>query len=180
MSRRTEMLGSTIQRELAEFVMRELNDPRLPMIVSITRVKVSEDLDYADVYVSVMGTPGQQNAALIALRHSAGLMRTRLTKALSIRQAPFIRFSLDEQLKKELEILDVLDRLRIEREEGEARKKAAAEAEAGGTSADTPAGGDAAAGGAAAPDQAATDQASTKEQKDEVDGADPSEQQSPT
>jgi len=48
---------------------------------SVTRVKVSADLSIADVYVTIMGTPGQQNAALNALRHSAGMMRTKLTKA---------------------------------------------------------------------------------------------------
>ena len=58
------MLGSTIQRELMEIIMRDLNDPRLMGFPSITRVKVSSDLSIADVYVTVMGTPGQQNAAL--------------------------------------------------------------------------------------------------------------------
>ncbi|HEX8914743.1 MAG TPA: 30S ribosome-binding factor RbfA [Humisphaera sp.] len=132
MSRRTEMLGSTIQRELAEYIMRELNDPRLPTIISITRVKVTEDLEYADVLVSIMGTPGQQTAALNALKHSAGLMRSRLTKSLSLRQAPFLRFALDEGLKKEMEVLEVLDRLRREREAAEAAKAAAEGAEAAG------------------------------------------------
>src|SRR3954451_9271144 len=117
MSRRSEMLGSTIQRELAEFVQREMQDPRKPRIVGITRVKVSNDLEYADVYVTIMGTPGQQTAALNALKHAAGLMRTRLTKALSIRAAPFLRFQYDEQLKKELEVLDLIDKARREDEE---------------------------------------------------------------
>jgi len=67
MSRRTEMLGSTIQRELAEMILRDLNDPRLSGFPSITRVKVSPDLSIADVYVTIMGTPGQQTAALNAL-----------------------------------------------------------------------------------------------------------------
>ena len=58
MSRRTEMLGSTIQQELAEIILRELNDPRLTGMPSITRVKVSPDLSIADVYVTIMGTPG--------------------------------------------------------------------------------------------------------------------------
>ena len=102
MSRRTERLGSTIQQELAQIILRELNDPRLTGMPSITRVKVSADLSIADVYVTIMGTPGQQNAALNALRHSAGLMRTRLTKSLTLRVAPFIKFHLDENLKKEL------------------------------------------------------------------------------
>lgn len=117
------MLGSTIQRELADFIMRELNDPRLPTIVSITRVVVTDDLEYADVYVSIMGTDAQKNLGLIALKHSSGLMRTRLTKALSIRIAPFIRFHHDEQLAKELEILTVLENLRKEREAAEAAAK---------------------------------------------------------
>src|SRR5438067_774368 len=107
-SRRTEMLASTIQKELASIIMRELNDPRLVGMPSITRVKVSPDLSIADVYVTVMGTPGQQTAALNALRHSAGMMRTRLTKALTLRQAPYVKFHMDENLKKEIEVLDLL------------------------------------------------------------------------
>ena len=108
MTRRTEMLGSTIQRELMEIIMRELQDPRLTGLPSITRVKVSPDLSVADVYVTVMGSAGHQEAALNALRHSAGIMRTRLTKVLSIRQAPFLKFHIDEGLKKELALLDAI------------------------------------------------------------------------
>src|SRR5688572_11024020 len=108
MSRRQEMLGSTIQRELAEIIQRELHDPRLIGFPSITRVKVSPDLAIADVFVTIMGTPGQQTAALNALKHSAGMMRTRLTKVLSLRVAPFIKFHIDEELKKELALLDLI------------------------------------------------------------------------
>ena len=108
MSRRTEMLASTIQKELATMMMRDLNDPRLTGFPSITRVKVSPDLSIADVYVTIMGTPGHQEAALNALKHSAGMMRTRLTKVLSIRQAPFLKFHIDEGLKKELEVLEAI------------------------------------------------------------------------
>jgi ribosome-binding factor A len=108
MSRRTEMLGSTIQRELMEIIMRDLSDPRLTGMPSITRVKVSADLSIADIYVTIMGTEGAQTAALNALRHSAGVMRTKLTKVLSLRQAPFLKFHIDEGLKKELAVLDAI------------------------------------------------------------------------
>jgi ribosome-binding factor A len=125
MSRRTERVGSTIQHELAQIMMRELNDPRLTGMPSITRVKVSPDLSIADVYITVMGTPGQQQAALNALRHSAGLMRTKLTGQLTLRQAPYLKFHIDENLKKELEVLDLLRKAREENEELE-RKRAEA------------------------------------------------------
>ena len=114
-------------------IMRELADPRLPTIVSITRVKVSADLGIADVFVTVMGTPGQQTAALNALKHSAGVMRTRLTKSLTLRVAPFLKFHLDEDLKKELEVLSLLDQVakenaELDRKRAEAAAEGAAEA----------------------------------------------------
>jgi ribosome-binding factor A len=111
------MLGSTIQQELAQIIMRELSDPRLTGMPSITRVKVSPDLSIADVYVTIMGTEGQQTAALNALKHSAGMMRTKLTKVLSLRQAPFLKFHIDEGLKKEIAVLDLLRKVREEDEE---------------------------------------------------------------
>jgi ribosome-binding factor A len=116
------MLGSTIQRELALIILRELNDPRLTGMPSITRVKVSPDLSIADVYVTIMGTDGQQSAALNALKHSAGMMRTKLTHSLTLRQAPFLKFHIDEALKKELAVLDAI---RKAREEDEQRAAAA-------------------------------------------------------
>jgi ribosome-binding factor A len=122
------MLGSTIQRELAMMIQRDLNDPRLPptAVTSITHVKISPDLSIADVYVTIMGTPGQQNAAINALRHSAGLMRTKLTKALTLRAAPFLKFHFDENLKKELNIMNLLDQVAKENAEIDRKRAEAA------------------------------------------------------
>jgi ribosome-binding factor A len=122
MSRRTERLASTIRQELAMIIQRELSDPRLTGLPSITRVKVTEDLSIADVYITVMGTDGQRTAALNALRHSAGLMRTRLTQELTIRHAPFLKFHLDEDLKKELELMELLDKVAQENAELDRRR----------------------------------------------------------
>ena len=126
MSRRTERLASTIQQEIATMIQRDLSDPRLELLISVTRVRVSEDLSIADVFVTIMGTPGQQTAALNALKHSAGMMRTRLTKDLSLRLAPFLKFQMDEDLKKELEMMDLLDQ--VARENAELDKKRAEQA----------------------------------------------------
>jgi len=125
MNRRSERLASTIQQEIAVMIQRDLSDPRLELLISVTRVKVSEDLSIADVFVTVMGTPGQQTAALNALKHSAGMMRTRLTKDLSLRLAPFLKFQLDEDLKKELQMMELLDQ--VARENAELDKKRAAQ-----------------------------------------------------
>jgi ribosome-binding factor A len=127
MSRRTERVASVIQQELAQIIMHELSDPRLTGLPSITRVKVSPDLSIADVFVTIMGTPGQQNAALNALRHSAGLMRTKLTGAMTLRVAPYLKFHLDENVKKEIEMLELLQKVARENEELDRRRAEAAD-----------------------------------------------------
>ena len=112
-------------------MQRELSDPRLTGMPSITRVRISDDLSIADVFITVMGTPGQQTAALNALKHSAGLMRTLLTKQLTLRVAPFLKFHIDEDLKKELALQEVLQKVADENAELD-RKRAEAEAAARG------------------------------------------------
>ena len=110
-------------------MLRELSDPRLVGLPSITRVKVSDDLSIADVYITVMGTPGHQTAALNALKHSASMMRIMLTKKMTLRIAPFLKFHIDEDLKKELALQELLQKVADENAEID-RKRAAAEAEA--------------------------------------------------
>ena len=132
MSRRTERVASTIQQELATIIMRELNDPRLTGLPSITRVKVSPDLSIADIYMSIMGSEGQQTAAINALRHSAGLLRLKLTKQLTLRVAPFLKFHIDENLKREMNVLQLLQKVRQENEEAERRAQQAAAGELSG------------------------------------------------
>ena len=133
MSRRTERVASAIQRELAMIILRELNDPRLTGMPSITRVKVSPDMSVADVFVTVMGTEGQQSAAVNALRHSAGLMRTRLTQALTTRTTPYLKFHLDEDAKKEIAVLELLRKAALENEELDRARAANGGGEGGAT-----------------------------------------------
>lgn len=104
------MIGSTLQQELMSIIMRELNDPRLTGMPSITRVKVSADLSIADVFVTIMGSEGKQTAALNALKHSAGMMRQKLQKTLPMKTIPYLKFHIDENLKKELTVLELIDK----------------------------------------------------------------------
>jgi len=122
------MLGSTIQREIAEMIQRDIDDPRVPSIVSVTRVKVAPDLSVADVFVTIMGTEGQKTAALNALKHSAGMMRAKLTKSLSLRTTPFIKMHLDDKIDKELAMLAILHKVAEENAEADRRREAAGEA----------------------------------------------------
>jgi ribosome-binding factor A len=85
-----------------------------------------------------MGSDGQQTAALNALRHAAGLMRSKLTGALSLRVTPFLKFHLDEQLKKEVAVLEAIQRAAQETAQMERRRAAAADPNVSGSPQPTP------------------------------------------
>ena len=124
MSRRTEMIGSTLQKELMMMIMRDLADPRLGGLPSITRVEVAADLSTADVFVTIMGTEGKQQLALNALKHSAGMMRQKLNKSLPMRTIPFLKFHIDDKLKKELAVLELIAKAKEEEDQRSGRTRA--------------------------------------------------------
>ena len=132
MSRRTERVAAEMRRELGKLILHELVDPRLDgAMPSVTRISVAEDLSTADVYVTVMGPDAKQQLALGALRSAAAHLRGRLMREMVIRLVPALRFHLDDKLKKELEVMNLLELARKDVEEAEARRAAKAAAEAG-------------------------------------------------
>ena len=54
MNQRLQRLADQIQRDLAVLIRDEINDPRLTGFVTISSVKISPDLGYADIYVTIM------------------------------------------------------------------------------------------------------------------------------
>lgn len=97
---RVERVADQIQKELAVMVQREIKDPRLGM-VTVNAVKVSRDLGYADVYVSLLTTEEltEQDTAvqdsLGVLRKAAGFLRSQLGRAMKLRVIPQLRFHFD-------------------------------------------------------------------------------------
>ncbi len=97
MTRRTERVGNVIQRELSQFILREINDPRLGFL-TLARVTVTPDLGQSTVAVSVMGTEDEKSATLEALNEFAPRMRSHLSKRLHTRTVPKLHFELDRNL----------------------------------------------------------------------------------
>jgi ribosome-binding factor A len=85
----------------------ELQDPRIKN-VTVTRAEVAADLQHAKVYVSIMGTPKEQDLCLHGLQHSAGFIQSKLGSRMKTRFTPALKFVLDEGVKKSLEITRIL------------------------------------------------------------------------
>jgi ribosome-binding factor A len=92
-----QRLADQIQREVAGLIRSELKDPRLGM-VTISAVKVSKDMGYAEVYVTVLGKELDFDPApsIAVLNNAAGFLRGALGKSLQVRMIPRLRFHYDE------------------------------------------------------------------------------------
>jgi ribosome-binding factor A len=91
---RPERIAETLREEIAQIVGYELEDPRLTM-VTVTEVRVADDLRDASVYVTVEGDEQEHEKALVALRHAAPYVRKQLGFALSLRHTPALHFVRD-------------------------------------------------------------------------------------
>jgi ribosome-binding factor A len=114
MSRRTEKIASLIRRVVGEAIAHHLNDPRVSPLASVTQVKVTEDLQYADVWISVLGSEGEERTTLAGLQHASGYLQGLLARALAARQCPLLRFKLDPSIKKGFETLRLIDQAMAE------------------------------------------------------------------
>ena len=114
MSHRRERFASTLRQVVANLIQTDLNDPRIRGLVSVSRVVVSPDLHLAKVYVSVMGTKGEQQSSLTGLRHSAGHLQSLLRDHLEFRVCPKLDFRLDDELKESMETMALIDELSLE------------------------------------------------------------------
>jgi ribosome-binding factor A len=90
--KRSDRLGEQIQRELAELLQFH-SRVHLPGLVTVSGVKLSRDMGYADVHISVLG--GGDDAptrALDAINSQKGYLRTELSQRLHVRRVPELRF----------------------------------------------------------------------------------------
>ncbi|MGH8176467.1 MAG: 30S ribosome-binding factor RbfA [Steroidobacter sp.] len=93
---RSRRVAQQIQRALSELIRRDLRDPRLGM-VTLTEVRMANDLSYAKVYYSVLGADLRQAQEI--LDSAADMLRGPLGRSLGIRHSPELRFVQDELIE---------------------------------------------------------------------------------
>ena len=118
--RRPERVADILREEISQIVGYELEDPRLTA-VTVTDVRLTNNLKAAKVYVTVAGDEKEHKSALAALRHAAPYVRKQLGLSLNLPRTPEIHFVRD-RVEEEGERVDKL-LLDIEREWEEERMK---------------------------------------------------------
>lgn len=110
--RRPERVADILREEITQIVGYELEDPRLTM-VTVTDVKLSENLKAAKVFVTVAGNEEEHRLALAALTRAAPYVRKQVGLSLNLPRTPeihFVRDRVEEEGERVDELLESIER----------------------------------------------------------------------
>ena len=99
-------INEEVQRELAALIPT-VKDPRVRGMISVTAVDVTQDLKFANVYISVLDKE-DSDQVLKGLKSAAGYLRRELGRALNLRHTPELTLCRDDSMAKGAHILEML------------------------------------------------------------------------
>jgi hypothetical protein len=112
-------MNAEVRKEIQSVVMNGLKDPRVSPMTSITDAKVTPDLKYCTVYVSVLGGEQELEETLEGLRRASGYLRSELARTVNLRITPELRFVPDRSLEYGAHIDSILEELNLNPEDDE-------------------------------------------------------------
>jgi ribosome-binding factor A len=108
MTERMRRVDTAVRQVLGDALSQDLKDPRVGF-VTVTDVSTSPDLRHARVYVSILGTPAEQQASLEGLRSAHGFLQSRVARQLRLKNTPELDFILDDTAEKAFRLEKLLE-----------------------------------------------------------------------
>ena len=108
MTERMRRVDTAVRQVLGDALSQDLKDPRVGF-VTVTDVSTSPDLRHARVYVSILGTPAEQEASLEGLRSAHGFLQSRVARQLRLKNTPELDFILDDTAEKAFRVERLLE-----------------------------------------------------------------------
>jgi ribosome-binding factor A len=94
---RANRVGEQMKKELGDIISRKIKDPRVGF-VTVTAVEVTNDLQQATVFITVLGDEEKKEATLNGLAKATGFIRSEIGKRIRLRKTPEIYFEFDESI----------------------------------------------------------------------------------
>ena len=101
-------INGEVQRELSN-IIRELKDPRVGIMTTVTGVEVAPDLKTCKAYISVLGNEEAAQDTLAGLKSAEGYIRRQLARTVNLRNTPEIRFILDQSIEYGVHMSKLID-----------------------------------------------------------------------
>lgn len=113
-SYRSGRIDEEVRREISTLIRDEIKDPRLTAMISVTAVKVTKDLRYAKVYVSIFAKSEEEKKEnLEALKSASGFVRREIAQRINLRHNPQIIFELDDSIEYGMKIENLIQKTKV-------------------------------------------------------------------
>lgn len=113
---RLERIDEEYRREISQIISYKLKNPNVTGLISVTKVKVTNDLKFAKVYVSILNSKSIKET-LAGLKKSSGFIRSELARKVNLRNTPELIFELDDSLEYGAKIDSILKEIMPKKEE---------------------------------------------------------------
>jgi ribosome-binding factor A len=114
---RVDRLSQQMQQEIAVILQREIKDPRLHTMITVSDVDVSRDLSHAKIFVTFLGLEADKvKVNLDILNDACGYIRSLIAKRIQARIVPTIRFYFDQSLDQGIRMANLVEQVRREDE----------------------------------------------------------------
>lgn len=107
--KRADRVSEEMRKHISVILRDEIRDPRIPLLVSVTEVKISRDLSHANVYISAYGTPKEKDECFKALKGATSFIRREVTQRMSLRISPELIFLRDDTIENGMRISKLID-----------------------------------------------------------------------
>ena len=104
---RLNRINEELRKEISHIISFELKNPDATGLISVTKVKITPDLKYAKVYVSMLNSKSKEKP-LEALKKSAGYIRSGIAKKINLRITPELLFEEDDSMEYGMKIDSIL------------------------------------------------------------------------
>ena len=106
-------INEEVKREISNIIQNEIKDPRMTAMVSVTDVKVTRDLRYAKVFVSIFGKDEEEkNNTFISLKNASGFIRKEIGQRINLRYNPQLIFELDDSISYGMRIEELITKVK--------------------------------------------------------------------
>lgn len=116
---RIARLNSLLKEVISEVIRKDVRNPHVNRFVTVTNVEITNDLQHAKVYISIIGSDAEKQETIQALQSAAGFIAILSSKKVVMRFFPALTFKLDTTVEQQMRIDALLNKIK---EEENARK----------------------------------------------------------
>lgn len=109
MTNRVARVRALIQHELGTMIARDHAFP--DVLVTINDVDLTPDLRNAHIFIGVLGPPAKQQAAVDQLNAARGVLSSRLSKRVVLRNTPHLHFKLDHSVERGVRVTALMEEI---------------------------------------------------------------------